>query len=151
MDLTGEDPDVVQDSSVKPILNQDGVGLADDGVLNGPSNKLANKSTDIDMGGVGLEVVLALFTKPVLNQDGVGFADERVLNGSLNELANKASKDIDMGEVGLKIVPALASKPVSNKGCVGFAGVVDLVNNATFNSSPSTQATLAVLKKNISL
>ena len=52
-------------------------------MFNGSSNKLANKSKDIDTGGFGPEVIPVSAIKPVSNKDGVGFA------GKIETLQNK--------------------------------------------------------------
>ena len=158
VDLTGKDPndlskeieELTDANSLKPkeVTTDD-----DDGVLNGSSNKLADKLKDIDMGWA--KIVPASSTKPVSNQDGVEVANDGVLNGSSTDLANK-SKEIDMDGVGPEVILVLATNPVPNKGGVGFTGVRETiqnkednhtVNNTAFKSRPSIQVTLAALKK----
>ena len=89
VDLTSKDPDnllkeVEELTNANSLKPKEVTTDNDDGVFNWSSNKLADKSKDIDMGCSedDLEDILASSTKSVSNKDGVGFAGKVVMGGT---------------------------------------------------------------------
>ena len=93
MGLTGEEfgdlsQEVEELTNASLLKHKEVTTDNDDRMLNGSSNKLADKSKDIDMSSLedGPEDILASSTKPGLNRDGVRFADKVVMGGAKDVL-----------------------------------------------------------------